>query len=378
MILPSQRDLFDIPADVTYLNCAYMSPLLRTTLEAGVAAIARKARPWQITADDFFRDSDTARGLFAELIGADADGVAVIPSVSYGMAVASANLPVRPGARIVVLADEFPSNYYPWRTLAQHADATVVTVPRPEDDDWTTAVLAQIDERAEIVAVPNCHWTDGSLVDLVRIGEQARTVGVALVVDATQSLGAYPLDVGAVRPDFLVAAGYKWLLGPYSLGFLYVDQRYRQGTPVEYGWLSRAGSEDFRGLVDYTDAFQPGARRFDVGEHSNFILMPMIVAALRQLLTWGVPAIAETLAVLTDAVEARAAALGLPSVPAERRAPHLMGIRLPRSDATLLAERLAAAKVYVSVRGQSMRVSPHLYNTLEDVDRLFAVLEGTR
>jgi selenocysteine lyase/cysteine desulfurase len=378
MILPCQRDLFDIPADVTYLNCAYMSPLLRTTVEAGGAAIARKARPWQITADDFFHDSDTARGLFAELIGADADGVAVIPSVSYGMAVASANLAVRPGARIVVLADEFPSNYYPWRTLAQHADAAVVTVPRPEDDDWTTATLAHIDKRAAIVAVPNCHWTDGSLVDLVRVGERAHAAGAALVVDATQSLGAYPLDVCAVRPDILVAAGYKWLLGPYSLGFLYVDPRYRQGTPVEYGWLSRAGSEDFRGLVDYTDAFQPGARRFDVGEHSNFTLMPMAVAALRQLLSWGVPAIAESLAALTGAVEAQAEAMGLRAIPSARRAPHMIGIHLPGTTAVELAASLAAARIYVSVRGHSMRVSPHLYNTLEDVDRLFAMLEVMR
>lgn len=376
MILSCQRDLFDIPADVSYLNCAYMSPLLRTVVKAGQEAVARKARPWEITTDDFFRDVETARGLFADLIGADAGGVAVIPAVSYGMAAAAANLPLRPGGRILVLAEEFPSNYYPWQVLAERAGADLVTVPRPEDGDWTAALLAHMDERAAIVAVANCHWIDGGLVDLVRIGERAREVGAALVVDATQSLGAYPLDVGTVRPDFLIAACYKWLLGPYSIGFMYVHPRYREGTPLEYGWLSRAGSEDFRRLVEYTEAFQPGARRFDVGEHSNFILMPMAVAALRQLRAWGVPSIAESLAALTGAIEARAEATGLRAVPAPRRVPHLIGIHLPQGDATALAARLAEAKVYVSVRGRSMRVSPHLYNTPEDVERLFAVLEG--
>lgn len=375
MILPCQRDLFDIPDDITYLNCAYISPLLRAAQEAGVAAVARKARPWRIMPRDFFSDAQVARDLFARLIGADAEGVALIPSASYGMAVAAANLRIAPGRRIVVLAEQFPSNVYPWQALAQRVGAVVETVPRPPDHDWTTAVVARIDERAAVVAVPNCHWTDGGLIDLPRVAERARAAGAALVVDATQSLGAYPLDVGAARPDFLVAAGYKWLLGPYSLGFLYVAPPYREGTPIEYGWLGRAGSEDFSRLVEYATDFQPGARRFDVGEHSNFILLPIAIAALRQLLAWGVSAIAATLAVITAEIERRAVALGLHPVPADRRASHLIGIRVPAGAADLGA-RLAAANVFVSVRGHSMRVSPHLYNTQEDVRRLFSVLVG--
>jgi len=285
--LSSQRELFEIPEEIAYLNCAYMSPQLRTVRTVGEEAVARKSRPWEIIPHDFFEDSETARELFAELVGGEAEGAAIIPSVSYGMAVATANVPVEAGQSVVVLEEQFPSNVYPWRELAKRMGAEVVTVPRPADHNWTGAVLEYVDERTAVVAVPNCHWTDGSFVDLVRVGERAREVGAALVVDATQSLGAHPLDVSEVRPDFLVCAAYKWLLGPYSLGFLYVGEDYREGTPIEHNWISREGSEDFAGLVEYTDAYGPGARRYDVGERSNFVLLPMANEALRRILTWG-------------------------------------------------------------------------------------------
>lgn len=374
MILPSQRDLFEIPDDVTYLNCAYMSPLPRTAREAGQAALARKSQPWRISSTDFFTDTETARQLFAELIGGDAEGVALIPAASYGLSLAAANLPVRAGQRILVLEDQFPSHVYAWRDLAQRMDATVETVPRPADFDWTAALLARIDERTAIVAVPHNHWTDGSRIDLVRVSEQARAVGAALVIDATQSLGAAPLDVRVVQPDFLIAATYKWLLGPYSLGFLYAAPRWREGRPLEFNWIAREGSEDFAGLVNYRDTFQPGARRYDVGEKSNFALVPVALAGLRQILEWRVESIAETIGELTGAIERGAERVGLHAIPAERRAAHMIGLRSERPLPADLPARLAAANVYVSVRGTSIRVSPHLYNSQADVDRLFEVV----
>jgi selenocysteine lyase/cysteine desulfurase len=374
MILPCQRHLFDIPDEIAYLNCAYMSPLLNAARDAGQAAVARKSQPWRITARDFFEESETARRLFAELIGADAEGVALIPAASYGVSLAAANLPIRAGQRIVVLDNQFPSNVYPWRELAARSSAEVVTIPRPADFDWTSAILPQIDERTAIVALPQCHWTDGSLVDLARVGEHARAVGAALVVDATQSLGAYPFDVQHVRPDFLIAAAYKWLLGPYSVGFLYAAPARREGRPLEHNWIGREGSEDFAGLVSYRDAFQPGARRYDVGERSNFALLPIAIVALRQLLAWRVAEIAATLGELTSAIEARARDAGLQPAPAAHRVSHIIGLRSSSPLPADLPARLAAANVYVSMRGQSIRVSPHLYNTAEDVERLFAAL----
>ena len=376
MILPTQRHLFDLPDDVTWINCAYMSPQLHEVSEVGKEAVMRKSRPWWVRPEDFFNDSEALRKLFARLVDADAEGVALVPSASYGLAVAAANVPVKVGQRLLVLAEEFPSNVYPWRELAQRAGGQVVTVRRPEDGDWTRALLEELDERTALVAVPHCHWTDGGLVDLVRVGQRVREVGAALAVDATQSLGALPLSVAEVKPDFLVAAGYKWLMGPYSQGYLYVAPRFREGQPIEHNWLMRGGSEDFARLVDYRDDFQPGARRFDVGERSNFVLVPMAMAALRQLLKWGAADVQETLRALTERVAKGARALTLEVPPESQRAGHMVGLKRRGGYGPDVAAKLAARKVFVSVRGDSIRVSPHLYNTEADVDRLLEELDA--
>jgi selenocysteine lyase/cysteine desulfurase len=374
MKLGSQRDLFEIPEDIVYLNCAYMSPQLRPAREAGEKAVSRKSRPWEITPDLFFEDAEEIRALFARLVGGDAEGVAIVPSVSYGISVAAANVPVREGEKIIILEDQFPSNVYAWRELAERSGARLVTLPRPEDLDWGRALLEEIDADTAVVAIPNCHWTDGSLVDLASVGESAREAGAALVVDAIQSLGAHPFDVSDVRPDFLVASSYKWLLGPYGVGFMYVGEEYREGKPIEHNWINRRGSQDFSGLVSYQDAFQPGARRYDVGERSNFALLPMAAEALRQLLDWGVENVSETIGTLTDLIEQKAGELGMVTIPKERRARHMIGLMLSPDVPDDLAKRLTAHNVFVSVRGESVRVSPHLYNTEGDIDRLFAVL----
>ncbi len=374
MKLPDQRHLFDIPEDVAYLNCAYMSPQMRPAREAAERALEKRAHPWQITPDDFFDAVEEARILFARLVGGDADGVAIVPSASYGIATAAANVRVEEGQSIAILEEQFPSNVYPWLELARQRKARVATVPRPEDHDWTAALLDHIGQNTAVVAVPNCHWTDGSLLDLVRIGERVREVGAALVVDAIQSLGVYPLHISEVRPDFLVAPAYKWLLGPYGVGFLYAGEEYRDGMPIEHNWINRKGSEDFSGLVVYQEEFQPGARRYDVGERSNFILLPMAIAALRQILDWGVENAAETLAELTGIIEESAAKLGIEATPKGKRVPHMIGLHLGSRTPGDLGPRLASANVYASVRGESLRISPHLYNTEADVDRLFAAL----
>jgi selenocysteine lyase/cysteine desulfurase len=373
VVLPSQRALFDIPDGVAYLNCAQMSPQLRSVTAAGNQAVERKARPWTIRApDDFFEGPERLRAAFAALIGADADGVAVVPSVSYAMSVAAANLAFGPGRTVVVLEDQFPSNLYVWRELAKRCGGAVVTVPRPPDGNWTPALLGAIDERTAIAALPNCHWTDGGLVDLAAARAATHAVGAALVVDATQSLGALPLDVGALQPDLMVSAGYKWLLGPYSLSLAWFAPRLREGAPLEENWRNRAGSEDFAGLVDYADGYQPGARRYDMGEASQFVLAPMLLAALAQIAEWTPAAIQATIRVLTDRLVERAAPLGL-TAPAVR-AGHLLGLRAGRGFAPDLPARLAAGSVHVSVRGDAVRVSPHLHNDPADIDRLIEVL----
>ena len=373
-IIPSQRHLFDLPEDIAYLNCAYMAPLMHSVVEAGVHGVRRKARPWEIAAPDFFSGPAHARGLFARIVNARAEDVAVVPAASYGMAVAARNLPLRSGQTIVLLADQFPSNLYPWRAAAARGGAEIVTVDAP-DGDLDAAVLAAIDERTAVAALPHCRWTDGALLDLEAIGERVRAAGGALALDLTQSAGALPIDMAKVRPAYAASACYKWLMGPYTLGFLYVHPDHQDGEPLEYGWSPRAGSEDFARLVDYRDEYAPGARRYDMGEMSNFHLMPMAAAALEQILAWGVDNIAATLTARTAAIAERARAIGLDSQPVERRAGHFLGLQFPEGVPPGLLDALAREKVYVSVRGSSVRVTPHLYNTDADAERLFAALE---
>jgi selenocysteine lyase/cysteine desulfurase len=374
--LTCQRDRFDLQ-DVAYLNCAYMGPLSHEVLEAARRGLERKARPWTIGPADFFDPVDEARELFAQLIGADADGVAILPSASYGIAIAAANLPMAAGSRIVALAEEFPSNVYAWMDLAERRRGELAAVRRPADLDWTSAVLAEVDERTAIVTLPHCHWTDGGVIDLTRIAERVREIGACLVLDATQSIGAMPLPIDDVRPDFLVTAGYKWLLGPYTSAFMWVAPRHRDGRPLEFSWMTRAHSDDFPRLVQYTEAYRAGARRYDGGETANFALVPALTAALRQTLEWGVGGVNDYAGALTDRLAAGVQELGLSILPSELRSRHLVGVRFAGEVAHSIADALESARVSVSVRGDAIRVSPHVYNDAADVDRLLEVLRAT-
>ena len=374
-MIACQRDMFDMPEDIAYLNCAYTSPLLKAAQEAGRTAIQAKANPWTIKADDFFSSAETARELFARLIDCNPDDVALVPAVSYGIALAARNLPVSRDQSIVILQDQFPSNVYPWMRVARENNAVIKTVKRPPDSDWTPAVLEAIDSDTAIVAAQNCHWTDGTLLDLDEVGKKCRANGAALVVDGIQSIGAMPFSMENVQPDFLVAASHKWLLGAYSFGFCYIAPRWQGAVPLEENWFNRAGSEDFARLVDYRDSYQPGARRYDQGEASNFILSPIAAAGIRQILAWGVENIAGTLQSKTDAIAARAEQMGLSVAPARVRAPHMIGLSKPGGFSKDLPSVLAQGNVFVSVRGESIRVSPHLFTNDEDINRLFTVLE---
>ena len=373
-MIPNQRHLFDIPDDVAYLNVAYTAPLLRAAADAGRDAIQAKQNPWTISSTDFFSSVETVRDLFSGIVGCDAGCVAIIPAVSYGIALAAKNIPVEKGQSIVVLQDQFPSNVYSWHSLASQRNAVVKTIPRPVDNDWTTALLECIEDNTAIVAVSNCHWTDGTLIDLEKIGAQCRSKKAALVIDGIQSLGAMPFSVERVQPDFLVAGAHKWLLGPYSFGFCYVNPKWHNGNALEENWMNRADSEDFSRLVDYRDNYQNGARRFDMGECSNFILSPIAAAALRQILDWGVENIALTLQAKTDAIAERAQEIGLVVAPGHARAPHLIGISKPGGFRKELPNLLAQEKIFVSVRGESIRIAPHVYTTEEDIERFFSAL----
>jgi selenocysteine lyase/cysteine desulfurase len=382
-MLTCQKHLFSLPSDLHYLNCAYHGPLLQRAEQAGIEGIRRKANPAAIQPDDFFREANTARELFARMVNASEPmRVAIIPAVSYGMAVVARNTPVRPGQNIVLANEQFPSNVYPWRVLAREHGAEVRMVSAPEGAErraqaWNARILEVIDSDTALISIGHVHWADGTCFDLEAIGTRAREVGAALVVDGTQSVGALPFDVERIRPDALVVTGYKWLLGPYGLGLAYFGPRYDGGVPLEENWIGRLGSEDFAGLTRYRDEYQPGALRYDMGERSNPILLPMLIAALEQILAWGPEHIQAYCARLTAEFAEQAREMGF-AVQETGRASHLFGVRPP---AGLTADQIRAAlharRVSVSVRGDVLRISPNVYNDEADIAALLQALRAS-
>ena len=382
-LLPCQRHHFSLPDDFHYLNCAYMGPLPLVAERAGIEGLRAKRFPQAIAPEDFFAPVDGLRERFARLIGeADPTRIATVPSVSYAVSAIARNTRAGRGSNVVIVHEQFPGNVYPWRRLVagQGGELRVVRPPGEggRGEGWTGRILDRIDAGTVAVAMGTVHWTDGTRFDIEAVRARTRDVGAALVLDGTQTVGAAPIDVAALDPDALVVAGYKWLLGPYSLSLAWFGDRYLDGVPLEETWIARRGSEYFAGLVDYVDEYQPGALRFDVGQRSNFALVPALSASLDLVLEWRPERVSDYCAALMDGAFTRLRDLGVRVENSRWRSPHLFGLGLPPgAGPDRLKAALARHRVGVSFRGASVRVSPSVYNTKDDVAALVAAFEAT-
>jgi len=375
-----QRHLFGLEEHQIYLNGAYMSPNLKSVRQAGFAGIDMKTNPGNITIPDFFGPVNEVKELFASLIQCDnPKRISIIPSVSYGMANVAQNIHVTTGDEIIMVSEQFPSNYYIWKDKADRFGC-VITIVNNENNhsknqDWTTSILESINSKTKVVTMPIVHWADGSLYDLVRIRQKTYEVGAQLIIDGTQSIGALAFDINEVPVDALICASYKWLLGPYSIGVAYMSESFDQGNPIEHSWLNRLGSEDFSGLVNYQSEFKPYAQRYDVGQSSNFILVPMLKASLHQILEWTPNQIQNYCKEIgTEAVQILRSA-GYLIADDDKRSHHLFGIKV--SDQSILpAVKSAFEKenIIVSYRGSSIRISPNVYNTKDEMNLLAETL----
>jgi selenocysteine lyase/cysteine desulfurase len=381
MTLACQRDLFDIPRDVCYLNSAYMSPIPRPVRDAGAVGLDRRATPWQIGAEDFFEPAETARRLIGELIDASPEHIALVPNAANAIAVVAKNHVVRPGRQIVVLGDQFPSNVYSWRALrAQGARISVVEAPgagASRGRRWNERLLASIGRDTDLVAIESAHWTDGTLFDLQAVGRRCREVGALFVVDATQTIGIEPVDIGSIFVDALVAHPYKSMLAGYGLGFAYFGDRLADGSPLEESWLMRRGSEDFSRLVDYQDSYAPGMRRYDTSTRINLSLVGMLSAALELFRRWQSPRVRDYCREVSGRLVDCARRAGYETPEDGEHAAHIFGIRPPQgTDLQALRRALQSRHVHVSVRGDAIRVSPHVYNDELDIERFADVLNN--
>ena len=385
--LTCQRDAFSLPPDVCYLNSAYMGPLPQAVRLATERALSARTVPVDLTSGDFFAPAEAARRACAALVGADPERTALMPTVAYAIATAVQNLPIAAGQTVVLLGEQFPSKVYSWRRLrdlvvrwravASPTPAEAAAAGRSAARLWQVRVREESVEGCRGGAVETAHWTDGTLFDLVAIGSRARAVGAALVVDATQTVGARPLDVAAIRPDLLVAHAYKSMLSHYGLGFAVLGERFADGRPLEESWLMRHGAEDFSRLVDYQDAYADGMRRYDTSLRANPMLILPLEAAATQLLAWQPARIAAYCrSICADFVD-RVRTLGFGVAADEDRAANLFGLRLPPGlDPERVRAELATRRIHVSVRGSAVRVSPHVYNDVSDLAKLADALSA--
>ena len=377
-MLPSQRASFDIPRDICYLNAASYSPLPIRTLEAGRAAVGRKGRPWTVEASFLNTQYERARTAAARLVQADPSDVALIPSISYGVATAAKLFTPGRGTRVIVLENDHSSPVLEWRARAEAQGFSVETIKQPDNADWTSAVLESIERSGappvSLASISSVHWSDGGLIDVHKVGAALKQRDAAFLIDATQSAGVLALDVGHLDPDFVIFPTYKWLVGPYGRAFLYVAKRHQKGIPLEQTAGARRNVRA-ENAVYFTDLeYVPDARRFDMGERDFFISLEMASIGMEMMADWGADAIKQRLAMLTERIATGVRDLGIRVPEPHLRAPHILSLAFEGGMPAGLVEGLASDGVYVAPRLGRMRVSPHVYNDEADADRFVEAL----
>ena len=378
-MLPCQRDLFDIPRDVCFLNAAAWSPLPLAVQEAGRIGVARKGQPWKLDADFMAKQYERARRAAAALIGADPSDIALIPSVGYGVSTAGKVMSLARGSRVLVLQDDHTSPVLEWMSRAEQGGYTVEQVKQPGDGDWTSSVLEAMARKdaapLSLVSISSVHWSDGGALDLPRIAEAARQAGAALLVDATHDAGVRRIDVKTLDPDFLIFPTYKWVLGPYGRAFLYVAKRHQNGVPLEQTAPARKGVAAEQKVYFRDLSYADGARRYDMGERDHFITLEMAAVGMEMMAGWGNDPIVARLAMLTDRLADGLANCGVRVIDRKLRAPHLLCLQFPKGMADDLPQKLTAENVYAAPRLGRLRISPHVYNDEQDVDRFVDVFK---
>lgn len=378
-MLENQKHLFNLSDEIVYLNCATMSAQLKSVEETGIKNLQKKSNPFQIETKHFFEEKAILKKRFAQLIHAeDHDRIAIIPSVSYGMANVAKNIHFEKGDEIILLEEQFPSNYYIWKQLEKEKGVIIKTIAAPplisgRGKRWNEKILEAITAKTKVVSIPNVHWADGTQFHLKHIRERTLEVSAYLIIDGTQSIGALPFSVMEIRPDALICAGYKWLLGAYGLGLAYFGEKFDHGVPIENNWINHEGSEDFSTLANYNEQFKPKAARYDMGESSNFILTPMLSEAIRQLLEWTPESIQSYCQKITSPLLPQLLDKGYFIEDSSARAQHLFCIFPPEG---ILLEplkgKISEKNIYVSYRGKAIRVAPHVYNSAADIEKLIS------
>ena len=367
---------FPWTASTTYLNNASIGPLPERTRLALESFNAKRTAPHLLPDRDLQSGLADARAAAARLIGAAPEEIALSPNTTTGINVAARSLPLAPGEIVLVSDREFPANVYPWLALKDSGVVTELAPVTPEgwpDEDYLIERLA--DQRVRVLAVSFVQFSNGYRADLARLSAACREHGAWLVVDAIQGLGNSPLDVRETRVDILATGGQKWLLSPWGTGFTYVRRELIERLrPQAVGWMAFEGTDDFTNLVKYGDTLRHDARRYEVGTipFQDMLGMTTSLGLLGEL---TVEAIAIYTRALADPLLAWAQANGVRVVsPTDER--HRSAIVcLAPPNAAEAHRRLKAAGVVCAFREGAIRLSPHCFNTVDEIEKVVDVLD---
>lgn len=363
--------------DATFLNAASTGPLPRRCIDAVVHWTRLRATPHHLSDELLFDTLARSRTLIGRLIGASPAEIALAVNTGYGMNVAARALPLEPGDVVLTPDLEFPANIYPWWAAANARQLEYRRVPLDDGVLDLDALLAAMqDDRVKCVSVSWLDSGNGARVDLARLGSACRERGIYLVVDAIQGVGAVPLDLRALSVDILACGAQKWLLSPWGTGFVYVrESLVRELEPPIVSWMAPKGTDDFRRLRDYDMTWRDDARRFE------FITLPFhdfagMNASLELFFEIGPDRVANHIEGLCTTIvewahERRGVRLVTPAA-RERRG----GIVCLRpKDGERASKRLRERGVVHSLREGNIRLSPHMYNTIHDVQLALDALE---
>lgn len=371
-----RRTEFPWTAETIYLNNASIGPLPERTRVTVEAFNRRRAAPYQLPDRDIIATMAESRRLVANLLGVIPEEIALSINTGFGLSLAARALPLRSGDIVLASDREFPANVYPWMLLKDIGVTLELAPTTPEgwpDEDYLLERLN--DPRVRVLAVSLVQFSNGYAVDLARLSAATRASGTYLVVDAIQSVGQIPIDLRATPVDVLACGAQKWLLSPWGSGFVYVRRELiRELRPAVTGWMAFEGTDDFSRLTEYNDTLRGDARRFELITlpYQDFAGMN---ASLRLLLSLGIHHIRQHLRALHAPLHAWASRSGATIVsPTGEHGSGILCVAPPDVGGAFRA--LKAAHVVASLREGAIRLSPHAYNTLEEMERVVDVLEG--
>jgi len=372
-----------LAGDSIYLNNASTGPLPARTVAVLDEWSRLRSNPAQITQERQFGALARGRELLARLIGCDAGEIALATNTSYGINLAAWSLPLEAGDVVLAPDGEFPANVYPWMQAAAVIGVEYRRLPlegRPLDVERLRAEL-DADPRIRVVALSWVGFATGTRVDLAAIGSLCRERKVFFVVDAIQGLGPLTLDVRACGADILACGCQKWLLSPWGAGFVYVRRELiDELAPADVSWMGVKGSDDFSRLLDYDLTWRDDARRFE------FVTLPFqdmaaMNASLELVLECGARAVAERATALAERIVSWAADrddVCMVSPPRREQRAAIISLRPLREAPERVSERLRATGVSHSLREGAIRLSPHFYNTEQEIDAALAAVSAIR